>query len=447
MALEGYKLFHAGTLALSRVEQNGFLIDIDYCQKKSKEMHEEEMQVRADIDKDPFFKDWKKAHPRDFNITSDTQLAWYLFDFMGLKAKKETTSGASSTDEESLASLHNPSINKIIRVRKLNKARGTYLGNFLKEQVDGVVHTNYNLHIARTYRSSSSDPNLQNIPIRIPEIGGIVRKAVIPRPRHKIIEVDYGGIEVCISACYNKDPNLLTYINDPTTDMHRDMGQQIYILGDDEWNKPIRGQAKNKYVFPAFYGSFWGNTAPALWEAIEELGLKTNQGVCLYEHLRNHGMRCYEEFERHIEKIDDHFWNVRFKVYKKWKDDQYKKYQKLGYITTKTGFRCSGVMNRKEVSNYPIQGSAFHCLLWSLIHIDELIQKKALKSMIIGQIHDSMILDVVPEEEEFLLKHINRISTQVIRKYWPWIIVPLKIEAEATEIDEPWYFKKAIELP
>ena len=96
------------------------------------------------------------------------------------------------------------------------------------------------------------------------------------------------------------------------------------------------------------------------------------------------------------EKFEDDFWNRRFKVYNRWKDKWWEGYQKNGYVSMYTGFRCSGIMRRNECINIPIQGSAFHCLLWSFIQVDKISREQNWKSRLIGQIHDAMVLDVHP---------------------------------------------------
>ncbi len=108
--------------------------------------------------------------------------------------------------------------------------------------------------------------------------------------------------------------------------------------------------------------------------------------------------KTFDKFTEHIKKIEDDFWNRRFKVYSRWKDKWWGSYQKNGYVSMYTGFRCSGIMRKNECINIPIQGSAFHCLLWSFIQVDKISREQNWKSRLIGQIHDAMVLDVHPDE-------------------------------------------------
>jgi len=95
-------------------------------------------------------------------------------------------------------------------------------------------------------------------------------------------------------------------------------------------------------------------------------------------------------------------------------------------------------MDKKQVCNYPGQGSAFHVLLRSFILMDELITKERLNSRLIGQIHDSMVLSVDPDEKDHIIKSIKRITTEQVPSEWPWIIVPLSVELKVGKVDGPW---------
>jgi len=174
-------------------------------------------------------------------------------------------------------------------------------------------------------------------------------------------------------------------------------------------------------------------------------------------HLKRQGIRglgaCDPEeepikgtFEYHIKKVEEAFWGERFKVYSQWKRDWNDAYIEKGYFDTLTGFRCHTMMDRKQCVNYGIQGSAFHCLLWSLIRVQKLLRKYKLKSLIIGQIHDSIIMDVLVREMKQVCEIVKQVTMVDLAKHWSWICVPLRIEAEASPAGRSWYEKKEIEL-
>ena len=342
----------------------------------------------------------------------------------------------------------------LLRVRKLKKIRDTYLDAFANEQVNGVVHPFFNLHLVRTYRSSASNPNMQNIPKRDKEAMQIVRKAIYPRKGHQLVAVDYSGLEVRISTCLHRDSRMLKYINNPASDMHSDVAKQIFKL--DTFNKDIEGHTvlrnatKNGFVFPVFYGDYYKNCAFYLacnWGGLKEGKWKPGEGIPLgdkhlSDHLISQGLTSYTVFTKHIQDIEDDFWKNRFPEYAEWKERWWKMYQKHGYIVMHTGFRCSGVMGKNDCVNYPIQGSAFHCLLWSFIESDRVMREEKWDTKIIGQIHDEIILDVHPDELDHVVKTIKRITCVDLPKAWDWIIVPLDVGIEVSPVDASWAEKK-----
>jgi DNA polymerase I-like protein with 3'-5' exonuclease and polymerase domains len=175
-------------------------------------------------------------------------------------------------------------------------------------------------------------------------------------------------------------------------------------------------------------------------------GLKLKDGSPLKEHLKKNGIKFYSEFEGHVQDVENHFWKVKFKAYDAWREEALLEYERKGFADFLTGFRCQGPLLRNEIWNYPVQGAAFHLLLWSLITIQKWLEEEQLDSCIIGEIHDSLLFDFIPEERDYVLCNAKRIMTQEIRKQFPWIIVPLEVEAEVAPVDCPWSEKKVIEI-
>ncbi len=434
--LQGYALLLEGAKALAHLEYRGVRVDEEYCRDWMSKLETRINSLKAEALETKEGRKWKSIYGATTNLDSPAQLSRLLFKELGLKPTKVTTKGNAAVDEEVLKSINLPLITCLLEIRRWAKVRGTFLKNLLDETRGGRLHPFYHLHTTVTYRSSSTSPNFQNLPMRDPEIMAIVRGAIRPPPGFQILEIDYSGIEVRVAACYHKDPAMLKYINDPTKDMHRDMASEIFVLPGSEVTKPIRHSAKNRFVFPQFYGDYWKRCAASMWEDAATLNLR--------DHLKGDGLSSLSKFERHMEKIEDRFWKNRFPVYAKWKDRHYEEYLRRGYFDTLTGFRCSGLMGRNQVINYPVQGSAFHCLLWSLIHLNEAMRK--MKSKIVGQIHDSVIIYAAPNELKSLLAMAQQITCHDLRDEWKWIITPLDIEAEATEIDRPWSEKKKVKV-
>jgi len=444
--LDAYHLMHHGIIALEKVEHNGIAIDVGYAEAQFKTLGSRIKETQTKLESTTVVKKWKAEYGSDFLWDSNEQLADVLFNKMDYKPARLTKTGQPSTDEASLSALRLPMMKGLIRLRKMEKTRNTYLASILREVVEGFVHPIFKLHSVRTYRSSCSNPNFQNMPIRDPIMGKIIRRCIIPRPGRQIVEIDFSGLEVRIAACYHKDPNMLAYIEDPTKDMHRDMAGECFMLPPVEVTKDARYCGKNMFVFPEFYGDYHVRCAANLWDAIPKMKLATVSGTPMKDHLRSEDIRGLPSFTRHIKAVEKDFWGRRFRVYDQWKRDHYNRYLRNGSFDMLTGFRVSGVLSRNDVINYPVQGAAFHCLLWCLTELQKWLEEEGMESLIIGQIHDSIVMDVVPEEMEAVLAKAQDLMTRAIREHWDWIVAPLEIEAEVAPVDASWWDKKEVKL-
>ena len=449
---QAYNLLHNGVLALARAERQGIRVDVEYIQKKKLFLTKKIDHLENRFKESNFYKHW--AHvTKSPNINSNAQLGYFLYTTKKLKPVYFTDSGKGSTDEEALKQLNIPELNQILEIRKLKKVRDTYLDAFEREQVNGYIHPVFNLHLVKTFRSSSDSPNFQNIPIRDTEAMKTCRQAIYPRPGHQLLEVDFSGIEVRIAACYHKDSMMLKYINNPASDMHKDMAEQIFKLKIDKSissHKLLRQAAKNGFVFPQFYGDYYKNCAVGLaceWGKLPQTKWKSGQGIelnksYLSDHLIEKGVKSFTEFESHIKEIEYDFWTNRFQEYQSWKNRWYNVYKKYGYIDLLTGFHCSGIMSKNDTINYPVQGAAFHCLLWCFIELDRIMIKENWKTRLIGQIHDSILLDVWPDELHKITRIVRRVLCEDLPKAWEWIIVPLDIDMDLCSVDGNWAEKE-----
>jgi DNA polymerase-1 len=450
---EAYKLFHEGTLAFARAEQQGIQVDLDIVQRKIFHITRKMERFEEKFKETDFFKHWEHTKKGKVNINSGTQLGHFLYDIKKIKPAKLTETGKGATDEDSLKQLNIPELNLLLEKTRYKKPLDVLRG-FEREQVDGYIHPFFNLHLVRSFRSSSTNPNFQNIPVRDEEVMQICRGALFPRPGHQLLEIDFKSIEVTINACYNKDTTLVKYVSNPASDMHRDMTKQIFLVDnfDKEKHNILRQATKNGFVFPEFYGDYYKNCASNLvcnWGKLPEgkwsrgQGIKLDEGpFTLSDHLISKGINSYGEFENHLKKIERDFWDNRFPEYAEWKDRWWKTYQKYGYIDLLTGFRCSGLMGKNDCINYPGQGTAFHCNLWAFIDLDKIIQSQKWDTRLIGQIHDSLILDVNPNELKHVVRVVKRVTCEDLPKAWKWIIVPLSVDMELAPIDKSWADKE-----
>ena len=248
---------------------------------------------------------------------------------------------------------------------------------------------------------------------------------------------------------------MIKEINDASKDMHRDAACDCFMLKKKQVSWDARDIGKNMFIFPQFYGDYYIHCAKNMWKAVVDRNIRTTDGINLIKHLRQKGI--YElgncdptekarkgTFEKRVQEIEYNFWNKKFKVYNQWKKDWYKAYLKKGYFETLTGFIIEGKMERNQVLNYPVQGSAFHWLLWSLIRIQKLMNKYKMKSLLVGQIHDSIVGDIHKRERRDYLDIVKHVIYEDIRKHWKWIIVPLLVEVEVCPVNGNWYEKKEI---
>lgn len=305
---------------------------------------------------------------------------------------------------------------------------------------------------------NSDSPNIQFMPRRDAEMARLVRRCIVARENRYLWEIDFKGIEVACSACVNKDPVLIKYVTDPNTDMHRDTACQLFLIEKEQVEKMTsRDWAKNRFVFAEFYGSVYFQRAPHIWEEVSNTANKLPSGVSFLDHLASKGITklgdCEPKaelkkgtFVHHVRSVEDDFWNKRFRVYNDWKKEFWAKYQEDGEFNTLTGFKFQfgkmGVMARNDALNYPIQSIAFHCLLWTLIRLQKWLNRKKMKTCLVAQIHDSMLGDSPAEELPLVLDEACRIVEEDLRRHWPWIIVPMRVDTEVCSQGSSWHDKQ-----
>jgi DNA polymerase-1 len=465
-----YQLLHDGQIALARVESTGIRVDMEYLDRTRKELLGEIHEKAEVLKQSDEYSAWRRRFGPKTNIRSRRQLSRVLFEDMGYQ------SVTGKADQEALEKVGTPFVKQYLRWAKLEKAQGTFLAGIRSQSMwcpNQKIHLCrpfFNLDIARTFRSSSDSPNFQNFPVRDKLIAKLVRQAFIPRPGRRLVEIDYGGIEVKAAAWYHKDPVMLSYLHDPSKDMHRDMASMLFMLEDapkEFWKTDIakltRYVAKNMFVFPAFYGSYFKTITPALWDAIDRFDLKDHEGNSLKDRLDSLGGitrrgACkvggdWKErkpkpgsFESHIQSVEANFWQDRFSVYAQWKVDWFNDYLKNGGFRTLTGFWIDSQLKRNDVTNYPVQGVAFHCLLWSLIRLQKELKRRGMKALIVGQIHDSIVADVPDDELEEYLQLAYQVMVVDMKNEWKFINTPLEVEADVTPVDVSWFQKAPYEI-
>lgn len=430
-----YNLFHQGTLEFAITEDHGIQVDSNYYEKKYDNLQTQIVKICDKLLQTDEAKLFTDKTGNIFNPKSPDDLTDLLFKYLKYKPIKKTSKDNDAADKEVLVKINTPFTQLLLEYKKLYKLRNTYLVSFIREPINNILRSSFNLNMVRTYRSSSSGPNFQNIPKRDKESQILTRRGIIARPGRCLLTADYSALEVAIGTCYHQDPVMINYLNDLNSNMHTDEAVRLFMLHHDEVTTNARYAAKNQFVFPEFYGSYYGPCSIYLWETVNKE--KLDNGILIADHLKEKGITDYDSFENHIKKCEDALWK-KYRVYKKWREDFWDEYQKKGYIKSHTGFIYSGLMKKKEVINYPIQGSAFHCLLWSYIKISQKLRANKMKSIPIGQIHDEIIIDAIPEEIPDIVELLNKIMCHDIKKFWKWIIIPLHIKVEVSKINGNW---------
>ena len=323
----------------------------------------------------------------EFNISSPRQVGELLFDKLKLSDKpKKTAKGQYVTSEEVLQSLKNKSevVEKILDYRGLKKLLSTYIDTLptLINPKTGRIHTSYNQTVAATGRLSSSNPNLQNIPIR-DDNGKEIRKAFIPDEGCEFFSADYSQVELRIMAHLSKDPNMIEAFQEGK-DIHAATAAKIYKVPLEEVTKTERSHAKT-----ANFGIIYGISAFGL---SERLGISRKDAKAL---------------------IDGYF--ETYPKVKEYMEASIAKAREKGYTETVMERRCyspdinshnsvaRGYAERNAI-NAPIQGSAADIIKIAMIHIYRRFQEEGIRSKMLIQVHDELDFSVYPEEKEKVQK-------------------------------------------
>lgn len=435
-------LFQRGCVSLGDAENEGFFLVDGYFEENTKNIREEISTLKDELLKSREAVLFKKKTGRNFEFGKDKDLDIMLYDIIGVTLDKTTDSGNRSKDAEVMLSMKHEWPTKYLAIAKREKVESTYFGQINREAIYGKLHTNYNLHTTRTGRSSSSSPNWQNLPKRDPIARMYVRKGICAPEGEHLFEADYGSLEVRIAACYTKDPKLIGYILDPTTDMHRDSALDIFKMSLKEFNsldkkmgKMIRFHAKNGFVFANFYGSSFKSCAKTLWKVAPDLPV--DEAYSMLDHLYYKGFRTYEDYEEHIKEVVNKFWK-KFHIFRRWQQENMEFYKKNLYIENYLGFRRHGPLTRNEIGNTAIQGTAFMCLLWAFDQLNDIQNKEGWKSRLRGQIHDSIVGSVHPDEKDHVFSTIKEVMEVKLLEHFPWINVPMVAEFEMSPVNGSW---------
>jgi DNA polymerase-1 len=384
---------------LADMEYAGVKIDPKTLKVLSGEMDQEIIDLQKDI---------QEIAGVEFNIASPKQLGEVLFEHLKLDDKpKKTKTGQYATGEEILTRLayKHEIAQKILEFREVQKLKSTYV-DALPEMIsphDGRVHTSFNQAIAATGRLSSTNPNLQNIPIRT-EKGREIRKAFIPTNKdHILLSADYSQIELRIMAYFADDDSMINAFKEGK-DIHAITASKIFRVGLDDVTQDMRRKAKT-----ANFGIIYG---------ISVFGLSQRLNIPRGE----------------ASEIINSYFN-EFKAVKAYMDTVINQAREKGYVETLLGRRrylrdinsrnatMRGFAERNAI-NAPIQGSAADLIKVAMIKIHDHVKKENLKSKMILQVHDELVFDVYKPE----LKKLQPKVEELMKTALP-LTVPIEVES------------------
>ena len=381
---------------LSKIERTGALVDDTLLFQQSQELAERlaELETQA----------WDLAG-QQFNLASPKQLGEILFEKLEIPVLKKTAKGAPSTKEEVLQelALDYPLPKVLLEHRGLAKLKSTYTDKLptMINPVSKRIHTSYHQAGTATGRLSSSDPNLQNIPVRTPE-GRRVRQAFIPATGCKMVAADYSQIELRIMAHLSEDPSLLKAFAEGQ-DIHRATAAEVFAVATEEVTADMRRSAK-----AINFGLIYGMSAFGLARQLNIGRKQAAEYIELY-------------FERYP-GVQSYMNNIRHSA------------AELGYVETFFGRRLylpeissrNGMRRQaaeRTAINAPMQGTAADIIKLAMIHVDDWLTSTELQSRMIMQVHDELVLEV-PESE------LEMVSQGLIEKmeHAVELLVPLVVD-------------------
>ncbi len=359
---------------LAEMEMTGVVLDTESLRQTSKELTERMNQIEHDI---------YELAGHAFNISSPKQVGEVLFDELKIVEKaKKTKTGQYVTSEDVLMQLHakHPIVAKILDYRGLKKLLSTYVDNLpsLINPHTGHIHTSFNQCITATGRLSSSDPNLQNIPVR-GEDGKEIRKAFVPEPGCLFFSADYSQIELRVMAHLSEDEHMINVFKEGK-DLHAATASNIYKKPIEEVSRDERTKSKR-----ANFGIIYGITVFGL---AERLDISRDEAKLLIDGFFDTFPKVHEYMEKAKQEA-----------------------RRQGYVPTLFGRRrylpdinsqnatVRGFAERNAI-NAPIQGTAADIIKAAMIRIFRRFQDEHIRSKMILQVHDELNFSVYPDEKE-----------------------------------------------
>jgi DNA polymerase-1 len=381
---------------LSRIERTGALVDGTLLFQQSNELAKRLGELETEA--------WDLAG-QQFNLASPKQLGEILFEKLEIPVLKKTAKGAPSTKEEVLQelALDYPLPKVLLEHRGLAKLKSTYtdkLPTMINPQSQRI-HTSYHQAGTATGRLSSSDPNLQNIPVRTSE-GRRVRQAFIAAPGCKMVAADYSQIELRIMAHLSEDPSLLKAFAEGQ-DIHRATAAEVFAVATEQVTADMRRSAK-----AINFGLIYGMSAFGLARQLNIGRKQAAEYIELYFQ-RYPGVQAYMNNIRHT-AAEQGYVETAFgrRLY-------------LPEINSRNGMRRQAA--ERTAINAPMQGTAADIIKLAMIHVDDWLQNSNLQSRMIMQVHDELVLEVPEVELEPVTQGLNDLMQNAAS-----LLVPLVVD-------------------
>ena len=381
---------------LSRIERTGALVDGTLLFQQSNELAERLGELETEA--------WDLAG-QQFNLASPKQLGEILFEKLEIPVLKKTAKGAPSTKEEVLQelALDYPLPKVLLEHRSLAKLKSTYTDKLptMINPASKRIHTSYHQAGTATGRLSSSDPNLQNIPVRTPE-GRRVRQAFIAAPGCKMVAADYSQIELRIMAHLSEDPSLLKAFAEGQ-DIHRATAAEVFAVATEQVTADMRRSAK-----AINFGLIYGMSAFGLARQLNIGRKQAAEYIELYFQ-RYPGVQSYMNNIRHT-AAEQGYVETAFgrRLY-------------LPEINSRNGMRRQAA--ERTAINAPMQGTAADIIKLAMIHVDDWLQNSDLQSRMIMQVHDELVLEVPDTELDAVKQGLNDLMENAAS-----LLVPLVVD-------------------
>ena len=401
-----YKVEHPLIYVLSSMESLGFKINKEMLDELAAKFKEEIITTEKEV---------FALAEEEFNINSPKQLGKILFEKLDLPVIKKTKTGYSTNAEvlEKLQDKHEI-IPKITYYRQITKLNSTYVEGLKNViDVDGKIHSTFNQTVTTTGRLSSTEPNLQNIPIKY-EMGREIRKVFIPNNEEDILlSCDYSQIELRVLAEMSKDENMISAFTEHS-DIHRKTASEVFKVPVDEVTSLMRSRAK-AVNFGIVYG-------------ISDFSLSQDLHI------------TKKEASEYMEIYFDRYPNI-----KGYLDSLTEEAKEKGYVLTilnrrrfipeiKSSNKIVKSLGERLAMNAPIQGSAADIIKLAMVNVFNKLKEKSLKSEIILQVHDELILNVKKDELEEVKALVKEEMENVLK-----LAVPLEVDIN---LGKTWYEAK-----